>query len=95
MSQPESDLIERLARGPGPLHDRHEQQTQRRLLTASRDEFVLKTLDAWGDPEQRAFPNRASIAVLGAPLGGTPAVIVALLWAALPGQGDRRTTRAR
>ena len=97
MSQAESDLlpIERPARGPGPRYDWREQQPRRRLLAASRDEFVLKTLDVGVDPEQRAFPNGVSIAVLGAPLGGTPGVMVALLWAALPGQGDRRTARAR
>ena len=64
------------------------------MLGGSRDEFVLKTLDAGRVPEQRSFPNPVSIVVLGAPLGSTLGVMVALLWS-LPGQGDRRTTRAR
>ncbi len=97
MSQAESDLlpIERPARGPGPRYDWREQQPRRRLLAASRDEFVLKMLDVRGNPEQRAFPDRAPIAMLGAPLGGTPGVRIELLWAVLTGQGDRRTARAR
>ncbi len=86
MSQAESDPppIERSGRGPGPRYDWREHPAQRRMLAASRDEFVFKTLDAAGDPEQRAFPNQAPIAVLAAPLGGTPGVRIELLWAAAP-----------
>ncbi len=70
-----------------------EQQTQRRMLAAVRDEFVFKTVDPAVVPEERASPKRRLIAVLGLVGGLMLGVLIALARAAFrdePGAPDAR-----
>jgi len=59
------------------------EQTQKKLLTEVRKEYLFKTLAPIVTPEEKSAPSRALICVVGTSFGGLISIILSLIYCAV------------